>query len=279
MTGLFKGLHNIIRRIARSLRWRSILTFLFMAFFAGYLIACLLAPGQRIRQLNLVGNREADLPERQKSDAYNPASMADAPGLDSLVREWAYLESRIEMARTDSIGMCINLRDSIMTLEIEGIAIHRARIERIRLDRFFRGLTRVAAYTLFSDPLIVEHEQASLAKEPVIVLRAPRDTMEAKLLPTQPDTLLRKPAYISLELSPGIHLVMIESSHTGTGGPIRKFFFELQVRSREAIQNTIAIASLKVPLYRPEIRIFLSGDDITTAYRALYGKIRIAILI
>ena len=48
-----------------------------------------------------------------------------------LLKEKAFLQSRIVMAETDSIYLTLNLADSTANLEISGVVVHHAKISEI----------------------------------------------------------------------------------------------------------------------------------------------------
>jgi hypothetical protein len=273
MKNLVHIMGKIIRGTAKPNRCGRLLLILLTVILAGYLVACLVAPGHRIRQMN----REGGAYPVQAGEL--KGTVPQFPDLASLVREKAFLESRIAMAGADSIGMSVNLRDSILALEINGIIIHRAKISHIRVDRFFYALDNQVYEGLFSGPLAVEREIATIDKEPVIVQKAPRDSVEALNSVFMPDTVRRRPAYVSFDLGGDIRLCLVEDGKGGLGRLFRELFFYTRIRSRQAWENMLAVLGMRVPPYTPEIRVSLAGEDIASIFRALYGRSLVAILI
>jgi hypothetical protein len=251
----------------------TILLIFFAAILAGYLTACLIAPGHRIRRMNREGGTYTLV-----ADAKRVPDL-EFPDLAVPLRGKAFLESRIAMAGADSIGMSVNLRDSILALEINGIIIHRAKISHIRVDRFFYALDNQVYEGLFSGPLAVEREIATIDKEPVIVQKAPRDTVEALNSVFMPDTIRRIPAFVSFDLSGDLRLCLVDDGNRGLGRFFRKLFFYTRIRSRQAGENILSVLGMRVPTYTPEIRVSLAGEDIASIFRALYGRSLVAILI
>ena len=47
-----------------------------------------------------------------------------------LLKEKAFLQSRITMAETDSIYLTINLTDSTANIEISGVVVHKAKMSQ-----------------------------------------------------------------------------------------------------------------------------------------------------
>ncbi|KPL16392.1 MAG: hypothetical protein AMS23_01060 [Bacteroides sp. SM1_62] len=242
-------------------------------FLAGYLIACLMAPGHTIRQLNRTYGLHNELPRDGHAVAREYLEIA------SLARQKAYLESRLAMADSDSIGMVLNLRDSLVELEINGIRIHSATISGYKVDRFFFSLKDETYAGLFSQPLRVEHDRGTIVKEPVFAHKAPRDTIEAANFIFIPDTLHRVPVHITLNLTHGIRLSLYEDVKSSFRKKIRKITHYLGNMARQSGQNIFAMMHSRVPAYEPGISITLAGKNITSIYRALPDRARVTILI
>ena len=263
------GIHNAIKAAGV----RRILIILIGACLAGYLMACMLAPTHRINQLNReYGPASGDQTDRKDL-------IGEYPEISQLVRQKAYLQSRIIMEGTDSIGLIINLRDSIVALEIEGITIHTARISGFRIDRFFLALENSTYAAIFSQPLMVEHHKGSFVKEPVYIQKAPRDTAEALNSVFVPDTLQNITEYVTFSLDHGLRLFLEEDEKGSFGKQYRKSCHYIAIRGRQAGKNIWSVLQLKVPGYEPSISISLPGKDIISIYRALPEKALVAILI
>ena len=79
----------------------------------------------------------------------------DDPSLRNTVRDIAYMEAYIAMAKDDSIGLILNLPDSIIGLVLKGVIIHSSKIKSISNDGFFNALDICAYKNLFSIPVSI----------------------------------------------------------------------------------------------------------------------------
>jgi hypothetical protein len=105
----------------------------------------------------------------------------------------AFLKSNIQLSKTDSIALLIDLKDSLAILTYKGVSLFESRITNIT---FNKGLTKLPLFlldSLYSGPFQVAEEISSIEKFPIVVKKAPKDTLEANLvnaapvLPTQSD--------------------------------------------------------------------------------------------
>jgi hypothetical protein len=249
--------------MTRNLRKSRIIVALIIVCLTGYVTACLIAPVHSLRQLN-----RGYMPNE---DEFQETS--------SLVRQKAYLESRIVMAGSDSIGLAVDLRDSILSLEINGIMLHRAKIKDFKVEKFFFSLHHKTYMDLFSKSLIVEQEHGTIVKEPIFVQKAPRDTSEAANYFFLPDTVQSRAVFVTFSLNQGIRLCLEEDTKGSLLKKCRRFSHLAGISTRLTGKNIYAILRFKVPVYEPAITISLTGKDITSIYRALPGKAMVAILI
>ncbi|HPR32454.1 MAG TPA: hypothetical protein PLK12_10170, partial [Prolixibacteraceae bacterium] len=68
------------------------------------------------------------------------ANLASDSGLFAQARQKAYLNARINLAKNDSIGIIINLSDSLLHLSLKGVIIHTSHITELKTDPFLRAL-------------------------------------------------------------------------------------------------------------------------------------------
>ena len=237
-----------------------------------YILLSLLSPSFTISRL-----KEACLSENEGEERARGRELFD-PELTELIRREAFLNSRIVLAETDSMGLCLNLKDSLITLEMEGVVLHRARIRDIHADPFFNSLNGQLYHCLFSVTLTVQSEHSTIIKEPVIVRKAPRDTAEAAKFFFQPDTVFRGPQSVQIELSHEI-LLILEECRVGENGLSCTGRLANRIRSalHRSSRNFCAMIRFRIPAYSPEIRISLPAKDIVSLYRALPEQAGIAV--
>ena len=193
----------------------------------------------------------------------------DHPSLQKTVKEITYHEAFIRMAETDSIGLIVNLSDSLLQLSLEGVIIHSARIESISGDGFFSAMDICSYQNLFSSPLEITGQYATVEKEPIVVKQAPKSEAEALASAGShtPDSLkVQQVADVELMIGAGFEVYIYDSSigckraskHIGIQG--------------ESWKNIKRMAQLKRPRYQPAIHICVSKNDALSIYRALPRK-------
>lgn len=145
------------------------------------------------------------------NEKYGATSISDASLLNLMEKE-AFLQSRLEMANTDSICLTLNLLDSTLNLEIEGVVVHSSKLLKIKKSRFLDKTNAVAKINWLSKPFRTISYEASIPKTPITITKAPRDTLEAEQMSKKiADTI---PEYItySLLLDKGLRIEISQSN-------------------------------------------------------------------
>ena len=193
----------------------------------------------------------------------------DHPSLQKAVKEIAYQEAFISMAETVSIGLIVNLSDSLLQLSLKGVIIHSAPMESISDDGFFSAMDICSYQNLFSAPLEITEQYATVEKEPIVVKQAPKSEAEAlaAATPFAVDSVkAQRIADVELTIRAGLKIFIYDSSagckragkHIGIPG--------------ETWQNIKRLVQLKRPQYQPAIHICVSKNDALSIYRALPWK-------
>ena len=98
------------------------------ALIAYYTVMSMLAPSHKLAELREeFSSTQKEVNDRKENKSVDSKILRDSAYL-SMIRERAFLQSRIIMAQTDSIYLTIDLADSTMDLEISGVRVHQARI-------------------------------------------------------------------------------------------------------------------------------------------------------
>jgi hypothetical protein len=193
----------------------------------------------------------------------------DHPEIDSLFRERAYKESLLKLAASDSIHLVVNLSDNTVGLSIKGVPIHQVRISASSRDKFLEKLPLVQETWLFSRPLPVLSQYASIVKEPVVVRQAPRDEEEAAQNAWQPDTLVQNPAFVAFSLEYGIQIIFEQDRIESLRDRWEKFNFYSHLQARKAAAAFADFLHFSRQEYQPVITIEMPVDDLRAIYRAL----------
>jgi hypothetical protein len=77
--------------------------------------------------------------EQKEGDTINLCAI---PGYIDMIRDKAFLSSQVKLAESDSVGLLINVRDSVIQLLIKGLPVGRCRLTSMMSRRFFSVPTR-----------------------------------------------------------------------------------------------------------------------------------------
>ncbi len=239
-----------------------------------YLFASLAAPVKKIHLLNAAFN------DSIRPDLLDKAyPVPENPALFELYREKAFLESRLAMAKTNTIGLVVDLQDSILDIEIGGIKLHSTQISKYRVSRTFSRINNKAFIGLFSKPVTTIRNSGTFVKEPIVVKKAPKDTIEAAKQATVPDSIKTGPAFVALTLDYNIRLSLYQENKRSVWTMLYGFIFRSGLRFRKAGEAARGAVTFRIPDYRPEIRVFIPKKDLITIYRALPVDTRVVIKI
>lgn len=203
--------------------------------------------------------------EQKEGDTINLCSI---PGYIEMLREKAFLSSQVKMADQDSIGLLINIRDSVLQLLIKGVPVRSFLIDDYDVSPFFHRANQEAIYSMLSSPLTITRMQATFLKDPVQVKIAPRDTSEAKI-DVRPDTTDFEAVFFTLDTDRDIRFYFEQHEDTVGADRRARFFFDLKDRSRNSGVTMREVISLRTPPYVPYIKIWISKAEAKIIYRAI----------
>jgi hypothetical protein len=190
------------------------------------------------------------------------------PGYIDLIRKKAYLGAQVKLAESDSIGLIINMRDSVIQLLIKGLPIRSVKIDEYEISPFFQRVNQEAIYSMLSSPMKITGMQATFMKDPVSVKIAPKDTSEA-VVATRPDTTDFEAVFFTFNTDQNVRFFFEQQEDTiGADGRAR-FFFDLKDRSKNAKATMKAVVRFDVPPYVPYIKIWIPKAEAKIVYRAL----------
>jgi hypothetical protein len=194
----------------------------------------------------------------------------------SLFRERSFLQARTDMAGTDSIYLSMNLADSSVTLEISGVTVSRTKLTKLSLSRILQDRNEYVISSMFSKPLTVTKNFASIQKEPLMIKMAPKDTSEYKP-DIIPDTADYEPVNYIMEMDNGTVIFVYQDEKLNRGDGYHLFFFDLRYRLLTTWETMKSVFTFKVPEYHPYIKIRLPRSDSKRIYRALpeHGQIAV----
>lgn len=190
-------------------------------------------------------------------------------------KEKAFTQSRIAMAESDSIGLTLNLKDSLALLEIKGVVVHKTKISFMRICKAFNKANSYAVASMLSSPLTIIKDTATIKKVPLTVRQAPKDTSE--YVPYVPDTSVNDPVNYILEMNDGIRIFVYQQEQEKSEDVYNQILFDITDRTKNTITALRKMANFEVPEYRLYIKIRMPKVDAKIIYRAIPQKGQITV--
>ncbi len=203
--------------------------------------------------------------EQKEDDTINLCAI---PGYIDMIRDKAFLSSQVKMAESDSIGLLINVRDSVIQLLIKGLPVRTVAINDYDVSPFFHRANQEAIYRMLSTPLNITGMQATFQKDPVSVKIAPKDTSEV-VVSEKPDTTDFEAVFFTLETDRNVRFFFEQQEDTVSADRRARFFFDLKDRTRMASATMRSVVRLKTPPYVPYIKISVPKAEAKIIYRAI----------
>jgi hypothetical protein len=239
-----------------KLKWQ-VLTAIAVVFLSLLAVSIYLAyaPVKKLQQLNQFALADSAYMQ-EEGKQYNQQSLL------GISREKAMKTARLELAANDSIGLIIHIADSLVSLSIRGMSIHKSHILRYQNDQVLLSLDNAAYMKMFSKPLKILSQEATIAKEPIVIKKAPKNPEEAALAPFQPDTIKPEQISVNLHLEFGILIKLEQEGQDFNNGG---FWYQLVT----AFINYRNQFTTGIDGYTPAIKIQIPAEDLIAIYRAL----------
>jgi hypothetical protein len=247
-----------------------VLIIIFSAFIMYYTIMSMMSPA---RKLSAINNEFRVKPA--ENTLVDDRIFSDSAYL-KLLKEKAFLQSRIVMAETDSIYLTINLTDSTANIEISGVVVHKAKMSSVRTSKILIKGDENIILSMLSSPFTISNSYSTIRKEPLIIKIAPKDTSEYKP-DIMPDTSITEPVNYILEITNGTRIYVYQEEKEKFSDRMDLFIFNMKYRLRDTWSSLRSVALLKVPEYHPFIKLRIPRADAKIIYRAIprYGQIGI----
>jgi len=186
-----------------------------------------------------------------------------------LIRNKTFLDARLVMSASDSIGMTINLRDSLVQLEMKGVVLRQVKFDKFEMSRFYKGLKPVAYANHFSTPFTIGEIEGSIVKEPITVRKVPKDTIEAAQNEVKVDTTGVEFVEWHFTLDSALMVSFVQSDQLN--GPITLATLKYRFRRhlKTLIETNRSTLRFRKPDLYPEMTIFIPANEAKSFYRAL----------
>ncbi|MBL8027717.1 MAG: hypothetical protein JNL74_14945 [Fibrobacteres bacterium] len=216
--------------------------------------------------------------EKKSSAADKQSVKAHGDLYYPLKADKAFLSAQLAIAAGDSIGLILDLRDSLVKMAVKGVVIHECSLSAYTVLSGYSGMVKDEFTRLLSGkPFKLKKESATIVKLPIKIKKAPKDTIEAQAKSSDaPGPLEKNDVKILYEFADGISLEIVQNE---------PFTFD-DLYSRVAYGMRLRISSLKDKikyLYGNEdeikplvIRIHIPQNDAIAIYRATPGSLKMA---
>jgi hypothetical protein len=191
----------------------------------------------------------------------------------------AYLLSRWELAKGDSISLSLDLRDSVASLEMKGTPIRQCRILRFEVSRALERLqAKGRLHEWSAAPFKLQSDLATLPKAPVRVITAPKDTLEAQARAKEQIPIEKSEVHFTLEFDRNLTLAIVQAQDLTFEGRMKKWSYELKRGWAEVKDAVHALLLGEWPRHRMLIELELTQEDAKAIYRALPRQAGLALL-
>ena len=194
-----------------------------------------------------------------------------SPSLIGLMKDKAWVESRLKMASGDSIGLSIDLAEHLIQLELKGVVVMSTKIREYSTSGFFKRMDGNVYFSMFGTPLTIQKFQSSIEKNPFKVVQAPKSAEEAEAAVAPKDSLPKENVFWTVKLDrefelniQGIDSVSESESKYRLGKG-----FEFRRDLKNIFNSFKHIVKFKKPTYTPEILISIPENEAKAILRAL----------
>jgi len=188
----------------------------------------------------------------------------------SMEVDHAFWQSRLQLAKSDSISLALDLIDSLVSLDVKGVSMRRSKILRYRssgLAKRWRAQGRLHQW--LATPFIAEEELATLPKAPIRIKEAPKDTIEANESKGEDLPIEQRDAEFTLHFDRNLTLSVEQAQPPSLSGRWREFLYDLRRNFDAGRDAVIALLHGQLPQHRMWIEIEIPREDAKAIYRAL----------
>lgn len=194
-----------------------------------------------------------------------------------LKMEEVYSQSRLEIARGDSINLLVNLIDSTVTLDIRGVPVRVVKIQEFEASRRFSRLKKDALLRWLSQSFELEKEMATIPKSPIVIKEAPKDTAEANEMAFRPLPPEKDDVYFALYFSQNLNIEFNQKASPSWRGRVHRALYNARKNWHEIGWAMGELTQFRLPQYPLWIDIKISRDDARAIYRALPVNAKLAL--
>lgn len=200
--------------------------------------------------------------------------------IDSMQVEKSYFQALLDISITDTFNLSLNLRDSLICLNIRGVAVRQCKIYNFSCTKAFHYIrTQGVLYQYNAAPFVLQRDFSTIEKIPIKVIHAPKDTTEAYERMNQKIRLEKPDVYCSLFFDKDLIIDIGQTKSPGFNGLTKKAVYLFRWKTFLFKENIKALFHFKKPRHSMWIKIQITADDAKALYRSLKNHMRLALLI
>lgn len=187
------------------------------------------------------------------------------------------LRNRYNLSSEDSIYLVLDLVNKVARLEMKGIPLHDCQIKQQWISNSIKMSRSDAFLRWISQPFVVKNVDATIERVQFLVKNAPKDTIEANKMETQPAPRRTEDVYIVMNFDRDLQLI-IQQAEISEGEDLARIeAIKKRLVKREIEKSVKSITTLNRDVVAPRIVITLSKTDAITIYRALPQKLKMVL--
>lgn len=187
----------------------------------------------------------------------------------NLIHQKSLLNARLTLSKGDSIGLTVNLVDSLVQLEMKGVVLRQVKFQKAEMSRFFKGIKPDAYAHHFSKPFNITEIEGTIEKNPVIVRKVPKDTIEAAQSVIKIDTTKSEFIEWHLLLDSALIVSIVQSDEFDKkfDGSLLSYRLRRHMKTLKSVNHDVL--RFRKPDYLPEITVFIPANEAKSFFRAL----------
>lgn len=188
----------------------------------------------------------------------------------ALKSEEAYWQARLKLAKTNAIQLSIDLRDSVISLDIRGVSVHQAKIPRFKISRAIKRMRAEGRlHPWLVNGFTLQKELATLPKAPIHIKEAPKDTIEANETSGEELEVENRDVHFTWHFDRQLTVLVEQAQTPSFMGMFRKIWYNLRRSFGSARETVLSLAQMRPPHHQLWIELELPRDDAKAIYRAL----------
>ncbi len=187
----------------------------------------------------------------------------------AVYKERTWLETRYQISQTDSISLSVNLKDSLLQLELKGVVLKSTKLLDFQCDQLLGQLRSGAYHHFFGVQAKGLEHLSTIEKVPLVVKMAPKDTAEFNRQSQVKEIAKPEAVHWVMQLDNDIELRIEGTNSESRSDWWRGQQFWWKQDMRKLGTKLKSTARFRVPDYQPSISLVISESDAKAIYRAL----------